>query len=276
MIRRVIQINEALCNGCGQCIPNCPEGALKLIDGKARLVSSIFCDGLGACIGNCPQNAIAIVEEEADAYNETLVMGQIAPQGANVIAAHLKHLQDHGETALYEEALAYLKSHQIAIPPGAAAAPAPTPAPADGCPGSLMRQLQGDNSQAEQNKTMPSALRQWPIQLKLINSSGAYFDQADLLISADCAAYACGGFHPVLLAGKILIIFCPKLDGDVNGYVDKLAEIFSRHAIRSITIARMEVPCCGGTEVIVRKAMERSGQDIPIQCRVVAIDGSVR
>jgi len=264
MKRQIIEIDESKCNGCGACIPNCPEGALQIIDGKARLVSDLFCDGLGACVGECPCGAIRTVEREAEPYDERKVMENIAKQGANTIAAHLRHLKNHGEMKLLSEALDYLHEHHI---------PVPAAVHADGCPGAPARKLRAVAAGTPGGGA--SALRQWPIQLRLLNPEAEYFDDADLLVSADCVAHAHGAFHRDLLAGKILIVFCPKLDQDLPAYVEKLARIFGRHRIKSVTVGRMEVPCCGGTVMIVRKAMEQAGATMPLKTVTVGIDGSV-
>ncbi len=264
MKRKIIEINQEKCTGCGKCIPNCPEGALQIIDGKARLVSDLFCDGLGACIGECPEGAIRTVEREAEPYDEVKVMEVIARQGANTIAAHLKHLKSHGELKLLNIAVNYLKEHNLPVPE----------LPHSGCPGMLAKRFPAEKPKAEALAGGTSALRQWPIQLKLINPDAAYFDHADLLVSADCVAHAYGSFHKELLNGRILIILCPKLDTDIDGYVEKLAQIFRSHDIKSITIARMEVPCCGGTVMIVQKALELSGKSIPVTTRIIGIAGN--
>ena len=196
MKRRIIRIDEEKCNGCGKCIPNCPEGALQLIDGKARLVSDLFCDGLGACIGECPLGAIRVVEREAEPYDERRVMEGIIRQGAGTIKAHLEHLRSHGEFKLLEIAIACLKERGIAVPEPAA----PAGHPHGGCPGMLAKKLAA--KPAGKPAGGASALRQWPVQLKLLNPAAEYFDNADLLISADCVAHAFGGFHKELLDGR--------------------------------------------------------------------------
>ena len=270
MKRKIIQIDETKCNGCGKCIPNCPEGALHLIDGKARLVSDLFCDGLGACIGECPLGAIQVVEREAEAYDERKVMENIIRQGSNTIKAHLKHLKEHGEFKLLETAVACLREQGLPVPDLQQAGKLPC-----GCPGTLAKRLAPRRTTTSAPADTPSALRQWPVQLKLLNPAAEYFDDADRLISADCVAHAFGGFHRELLDGRILVVFCPKLDNSTEEYVEKLAEIFRRHRIRSITVARMEVPCCGSTTAIVEQAMERAGQQIPLTVRIVGIDGGL-
>ena len=269
MKRSIIEIDEEKCNGCGKCIPNCPEGALQIIDGKARLISDLFCDGLGACVGECPLGAIRTVEREAEPYDERKVMANIVKQGANTIAAHLKHLKSHGELKLYNIAVEYLKEHSIPVP-DLEGGKLPC-----GCPGTLAKLLKRDVPKVEDLGGGASALRQWPVQLKLLNPMAEYFDDAELLISADCVAHAYGAFHRDLLAGRILVVFCPKLDSDLEGYVEKLAQIFTNHNIRSITVARMTVPCCGGTVAIVEKALERAGKKIPLTVRTVGLNGEM-
>ena len=270
MKRSIIEIDQDKCNGCGAYIPNCPEGALQMIDGKARLVSDLFCDGLGACIGECPRGAIKVVEREAVPYDERAVMENIITQGPNTIKAHLKHLKDHGEHKLLDIAQAVLRAKQIPVP--LFELPATLPC---GCPGSLAKRLEPTTTTSAAKPTpSASALRQWPVQLALLNPDAEYFADADLLISADCVAHAYGAFHSDLLAGKILIVFCPKLDQDLDRYVDKLAAIFSRHQIRSVTVARMTVPCCGGTVAIVQKAIQRSGASLQPEIRIIDIDGT--
>ena len=264
MRRQIIEIDASRCDGCGACIPNCPEGALQIIDGKARLVGDLFCDGLGACVGECPRGAIRTVEREAEPYDERKVMENIAKQGANTIAAHLGHLKNHGEMKLLSEALDFLRERNI---------PVPAAVHAGGCPGSLARKLRPVAAGTPGGGA--SALRQWPIQLRLLNPEAECFDDADLLVSADCVAHAHGAFHRDLLAGKILIIFCPKLDQDPAAYVEKLARIFRRHRIRSVTAARMAVPCCGGTELVVKKALEQAEAEIPLKTVIVGLDGTV-
>ena len=304
--RKIICIDEDKCTGCGKCIPDCPEGALQVIEGKARLVSDLFCDGLGACIGTCPEGAISVIEREAVPYDEKAVMATIARQGAAVIRAHLEHLAGHGQTDLYNQAIEYLIENTIPIPDhtpperrartasretcppaagrtgeGVCSPQAPHAVhPFAGCPGTAAQSIPRDGGgrgiprQPAGGETV-SELRQWPVQLSLLNAAASYFDNADLLVSADCVPFAYAGFHPDLLQGKILIIFCPKLDADIEGYIEKLAEIFTRHAIRSITIARMEVPCCGGVRYVVEKALEKAGKKIPIVEKTVSIRGGM-
>ena len=235
MKRRIIHIDADKCNGCGLCAAACHEGAIEMVDGKAVLTREDYCDGLGDCLPACPTGAITFEEREAPAYDHAAVQ---AAQAA--------------KRAVQEE---------------------PLPC---GCPGTLARRLAPrPAANSAPAASSPSALRQWPVQLKLLNPAAEYFDDADLLISADCVAHAFGGFHRELLDGKILVVFCPKLDNSTEEYVEKLAEIFRRHRIRSITVARMEVPCCGGTVAIVEQAMERAGLKIPLSVRIVGIGGDL-
>ena len=270
--RSIITIDEELCDGCGLCIPGCPEGALQIIDGKARLVSDLFCDGLGACIGDCPKGAISVEVREAEPYNETIVMENIIARGPNTIKAHLKHLKDHGEEALYQEAIAVLKAKSLPIPDLAEE----EGACGGGCPG-MMSMLLGkkEKSQTDELQSSNSELSQWPIQLGLINPQAGYFAGADLLVSADCVAHAYGAFHQKFLKGKKLIVFCPKLDQQFEKYCEKLAELFKVNHISSVTIVKMEVPCCSSTTMIVEKAMEMAGKNIPTTVHTVNIDGSL-
>ena len=282
MKRKIISIDEDRCTGCGQCIPDCPEGAIQLIDGKARLVSDLFCDGLGACIGTCPEGAISVIEREAMPYDEKTVMENIVRQGAPVIRAHLEHLLGHGQKDLYNQAIEYLKEHSIAIPVHDSPVCHPQPVPAGHtpfatCPGSAARSIArpapSDNRPRSDNAV--SELRQWPVQLKLLNPSAPYFDNADLLIAADCVPFAYAGFHTEFLKDRIVIIFCPKLDADIEGYITKMAEILSRHTIKSLTIVHMEVPCCGGVRYVVDQALELSGKKIPVTEKTITIQGEV-
>ena len=275
MKRQIIKIDEAKCTGCGLCVPNCPEGALQIIDGKARLVGELFCDGLGACIGKCPEGAILIEERDAEAYSETRVMANIVQGGPKVIAAHLKHLRDHRQTEYLRQALDYLKGQNIAVPieetagqnhPG-------------GCPGSMMRDSrrptpEKDNAGAE-SAGLTSELRQWPIQLHLLNPAAPYFQNADLVIAADCVPFSYSNFHHRFLKGKTLVVFCPKLDTGLDQYKEKLAAVFSENSIKSVTIVHMEVPCCFGTVALVQEALRRANRSIPVEDITISLAGGI-
>jgi len=269
MKRSIIEIDNDKCNGCGVCVPDCPEGALQIIDGKARLVSDLFCDGLGACISTCPEDAINIVEREAEPYDERKVMENVVPHGANTIKAHLKHLNDHGEMNFLNIALDYLAEKNIPVPEYK------EENCGHGCPGSQEVEIKKQPAHDGPVGSVPSELSQWPVQLKLINPMAQYFDNADLVIAADCVAFSFGNFHQRFLKDKKLVVFCPKLDPYVDEYVDKLALLFKEHAIKSITAVRMEVPCCGGVNVILDRAMEKAGKMIPVREYVISIGGEI-
>lgn len=269
MIRDIITIDEDKCNGCGNCIPGCPEGALQVIDGKARLVSDLFCDGLGACLGNCPTGAMKIEKREAEPYDEYKVMSNVVKGGANVIKAHLKHLDEHGEVGFLSQAIDYLEQNAIAVPDYKE--PKHT-----GCPGMIAKAIKReDNLGVVENAQVSAQLTNWPIQLGLINPDASYFDNADLVISADCVPFAYPTFHQKFLKGRILIMFCPKLDKTLDNYIEKLARLFATKEIRSLTIAHMEVPCCSGVEIIVKRALEQAGKTMVIKDYTVSISGEI-
>lgn len=270
--RKIINIDEERCNGCGACIPNCPEGALQVIDGKARLISDLFCDGLGTCIGHCPEGAINIEEREAGKYDERKVMGNIVKGGANVIKAHLGHLRGHNEAEYLKEAIDYLKENGIAIPSeGVSHGPG-----SGGCPGSRVMEMRPRPS-VPAGSSVPergSELRQWPVQLMLVPVNAPYFKGADLLIAADCVPFAYPDFHRRLLRGKALLVGCPKLD-DLGVYRDKISNIIRNNDIRSVTYAHMEVPCCFGLVNIIEEAISGSGKNVPFNDVTVGINGEL-
>jgi len=270
MKRDIIRINQEKCNGCGLCVTGCPEGALQVIDGKAHLISDLFCDGLGACIGDCPEGAIEIEKREAEPYYEARVMENIVKAGTNVIKAHLKHLHEHGETKYLEEAINFLKEKDIQVPDYEEDVPL-----ACGCPGSAMQVPEHKSGEKEAPRILSAELGNWPIQLQLLNPNAPYLKNADLLIAADCAPFAYANFHQRFLKDKILIIFCPKLDHTIDQYVEKLAEIFTKQDIKSISIVHMEVPCCSGIEVIVKRALEKAQKNIIIKDYTISINGEI-
>jgi ferredoxin len=277
MKRQIITIDEDLCTGCGLCMPNCPEGALRIIDGKARLVSDLFCDGLGACIGHCPEGAIATESREAEPYDESKVMENIVRGGTNVIKAHLAHLRDHKQDEYFREALAYLVDRDLEIPaefiePACRCGETDRSAPAfGGCPGSRIVNLETDGACAPADR--PSRLRQWPVQIMLVPPEAPFLEGADLLVAADCVPFAYAGFHENLLAGKVLLVGCPKLD-DAEHYLEKLTAMFRLNDVRSVTVAHMEVPCCTGLVRLVERAIRDSGKDIPFAARMIGIRGN--
>ena len=293
MIREIIRIDEELCNGCGLCIPACPEGALQIIDGKARLVSDLMCDGLGACLGECPQGAIEIEEREAEPYNEKAVIKQIVKFGQNTVVAHLKHLLDHNEMRYFEEAMEYLDQHasqlnfnlelaldkvyEKSMSGGCATG---------GCPGSRSFDFNIDIEEIENAgkdeipvmippMELKSELRQWPVQMHLINPVAPYFRNAEVVLAADCVAFSVGNFHQKYLRGKSLAIACPKLDQGKEVYVEKLRTMIDEAQISSLNVLVMEVPCCNGLVHIAQLAREASERKVPIKKTVIGIKGDV-
>jgi NAD-dependent dihydropyrimidine dehydrogenase PreA subunit len=230
MKRNIITIDQEKCNGCGICASACPEGALQVIDGKARLVGDLLCDGLGACLSSCPEDAITIVEREAEPYNEIEVIKNIIPQGNNVIVAHLQHLKSHYQTADLNKALAYLRQNKVPadLPPEfSELEPAPTQ-----CPGSKAQAL-NVSKQPVGDYSIPSQLTHWPIQLHLISPMAPHYRNADLLVSADCVAYALADFHKDYLKDKKLVIACPKLDVRQEIYAEKLTRAARKGVFQS-------------------------------------------
>ncbi|MFH1725014.1 MAG: 4Fe-4S binding protein [Elusimicrobiota bacterium] len=238
-MRKIVHIDEDKCDGCGQCVPSCAEGAIKIIDGKARLMADNLCDGLGACLGTCPKDAITVSERPAAAFDEKAV-------------EEMKRKEE--ETS------------------------APPPQTPCGCPGSMARTFKTNGKSEPAPAAGPgpaqSRLGHWPVQLTLLPEQGPIWDQADVVLSADCVAFALPDFHERLLSGRSLAVACPKLD-DGHAYVAKLARVFEANELRSLTIARMEVPCCGGLEQIVRLAMEEAGKKVPLTVVIVGVQGNI-
>lgn len=292
MEREIVRIDEEKCNGCGLCVPNCHEGALQIIDGKAVLISDLMCDGLGACLGHCPEGALTIEKREATPYNETAVMAEMLPKGRNVVIAHLKHLKDHNEMALLNEGIMYLLENEdkanfdadevVAIVNEKKAdktyEPAQHHAHGGSCPGSQTMSFANVKPipvpQASMGK-LQSALTHWPIQLHLINPAAAHFQKCDLLVASDCSAFSLGGFHNDLLLNKKLIIACPKLDSNKESYVQKITALIDQAQINTITVAIMEVPCCGGLLQIVQMASKQASRKVPVKAIVVGIKGEI-
>ena len=252
MKREILRIDEELCNGCGQCVPNCHEGALQVIDGKVRLVSELMCDGLGACIGHCPEGAITIETREAEPYDEISVLEQMKSKEKNTIITHLKHLKDQP----------LIHNHQQHN--------------GGGCPGAsvmVIERAETINNNHLQNQA--SELRQWPVQMHLINPGASYFAGSDLLLAADCVAFSMGEFHSKHLKGKSLAIACPKLDQGTEIYVQKLVSLVDNARINTISIIMMEVPCCGGLLQMVKAALANSSRKVPVKKTIIAINGDV-
>ena len=224
--RKIIRIDEEKCDGCGKCVTNCPEGALQVVGGKAKLVRGSYCDGLGACIGDCPHDAITIEEREAEEFD------------AQAVEEHRR-----GHTAAQ-------------------------------CPGAALMSFGDGTPATAQTGGQASALRQWPVQLRLVPAGAAFLDGADLLLCADCVPFALAAFHGELLAGKRLLVGSPKFD-DAAAYLAKLTDILRQHEVRSLTVAHMEVPCCHGLLRLAQRAIEASGKDVPLRIVVVGVRGEM-
>ncbi len=266
MKRTVIKINENLCNGCGDCVNGCHEGALQLINGKAVMVSDLYCDGLGACIGECKVGAIELEEREAEAYNEDLVMERIVSKGEKAILAHLSHLKNHGETILHQQGLEYLKRNNITInldkeKPLACGCPSSTAI--SFCP----------STNIGSNTSSSSELRQFPVQLHLLNPNADFIQSKVLLLASDCTAFACGAFHSNFLKGKALAIACSKLDSRTEVYVEKIVLMIDQSKINTLTVLIMEVPCCSGLLKIAQAAQHQAKRNIPLKLIVLSIKG---
>ncbi|MEJ2031865.1 MAG: 4Fe-4S dicluster domain-containing protein [Deltaproteobacteria bacterium] len=241
--RKIIEINEDLCNGCGQCVPSCAEGALEIVNGMARLIAERYCDGLGACLGDCPTGALRVIERQADDFDEEAVEELLQHKKE----AHAAFQQTSGRGC----PSAQLQSFQPASSPCAAAN---RPVVATGAAGSL--------------------LTHWPVQIRLVPPSAPFLKGADLLVAADCTPVAYPRFHQDLLRDRVVMVGCPKFD-DAEAYIHKFTEIFSTAGIKSITIARMEVPCCASLRAIVDKALERAGNPIPFEEVVISARGEI-
>jgi ferredoxin len=245
-VRKVIRIDEEKCDGCGQCATACAEGAIRIIEGKARLVSETYCDGLGACLGECPQGAITLEERQAEDFDPAAVEAHLA--------------RKHGPEKTRLSPLGPVPAHHFA-----------------GCPGSASRSIERpaqapSASRPDRTDAQTPQLSNWPVQLHLVPVQAPFYDGADLLVAADCAPFAYADFHNRFIAGKKLIIGCPKLD-DVSAYAEKLRRIFSLNDIRSVEVVFMEVPCCFGLVRLVQEALALSGKDIPLSLVKIGIQG---
>lgn len=247
MLRKIVTIDRDKCDGCGLCVPSCAEGAIRIINGKAVLAADNLCDGLGACLGECPRDAIHIEEREADGFDEAAVEKHLAAQGRPA------PVQQHAP-----QALAAAGHH------------------GGGCPGSRAMSFAPPQAAASTPAgSRQSQLGQWPVQLHLVSTTAPYFQGADLLITADCVPIAYAGYHEDFLKGKAVVMGCPKLD-DNNFYTQKLTELFSKSDIKSITVLRMEVPCCGGIGMAARQALAASGKQIPYSEVTIGIQGQIK
>ena len=253
MIRTIIRIDEEKCDGCGLCAEACTEGAIAVIDGKAKLLREDYCDGLGNCLPVCPQNAISFEEREALPYDEAAVKEQSAVKRRGHRRGHLHRHGGHGRHGHGEATLAC------------------------GCSADTVRALPGEGTQKETPASSaagrPGRLSQWPVQIKLLPVQAPFYDGADLLVAADCTAYAYNGFHDDFIKGRITAVGCPKLDG--VDYGEKLGEILAANDIRSVTLTRMEVPCCGGIVKMAKKAIAAAGKDLPLRVVTITAEGAV-
>lgn len=244
--RKIIKIDEELCTGCGNCVVSCAEGALQIIDGKAKVINEIFCDGLGACIGECPEGALEIIEREALVFDE------------EAVEEHLESLKltEKIETKEIKQIVAE-HSHQC------------------GCPSS--QAIVFDDSETKKNVTgeIPSTLRQWPVQMHLINPIAPYFQGADVLLTADCVGYAIGGFHRDFLKNKSIAIACPKLDQGKEIYINKIKSWIDNARINTLSVMMMEVPCCSGLLALAQEAAKQANRKVPIKYVVVSIKGEI-
>jgi ferredoxin len=296
MKRTIIKIDEELCNGCEACVHGCHEGALQMIDGKARMVSELYCDGLGACVGDCPVGAITLEEREAIPYDEIATIQRMIPKGEKTILAHLKHLKDHEEFEYLKQAVGYLKANNVQVDFSQVHnAPAPQRnhqhdhhqhqhGAGGSCPGSKSMSFEPVRPavvtgfrMANQQETTESVsqLRQWPVQLHLLNPQAGYFRNADVVLAADCVPFSFPDFHNRFLAGKTLAIACPKLDTNKDAYVEKIKSMIIDSGINTLQVVIMEVPCCGSLLSIANKAVMESGRKIPVKLSVVGIRGEI-
>jgi NAD-dependent dihydropyrimidine dehydrogenase PreA subunit len=247
-IREVIEIDEKLCDGCGDCVTACAEGAIEIIDGKARLVSDVYCDGLGACLGHCPQGALTVIEREAESFDEEAVERRLADvrTGSHATDRPMMHVV------------------------------ARSPAMGGGCPGSRAQMHEPTAPPPSAPGCGPaSQLRHWPVQLHLVPPTAPFFQDVDVLLAADCVAFAVGDFHQRFLAGNSLAIACPKLDTNQEIYIQKLVAMIDQAKIKSLKVMVMEVPCCGGLVRLVEEALHRAQGTVPVECLVVGTQGAL-
>ncbi|MFA5012467.1 MAG: 4Fe-4S dicluster domain-containing protein [Ignavibacteria bacterium] len=280
MKRTIITIDEQKCNGCEECVNGCNEGALQMIDGKARLVSELYCDGLGACIGTCPEGAITLEEREAEPYSEYAVMNRISTMGEKVILAHLKHLKDHNEIGYLNEGIEFLKEKSINVTLNSLFEPKLNIVKNNepqhtGCPGSRQKTFSNIPNVAVDD-TVGSELTHWPIQLHLINPNASHFNNCDLLIAADCVPFSISNFHSKFLKNKKLVIACPKLDSGKEIYMEKLRVLIEESKINTLNVVIMEVPCCSGLLKLAQLSVESSNRKVPIKYTVVGIQGDIK
>jgi Pyruvate/2-oxoacid:ferredoxin oxidoreductase delta subunit len=280
MLRQIIKIDEDKCDGCGLCIPSCKEGAIQVIEGKARLISDLFCDGLGACLGTCPLDAITIEEREAEPYNERKVIEYLINQPVSVLKAHLEHLVEHDEMNFYNEAVDVLNEYNIPIPLKLSKNENKIHGNhSGGCPGSLMKVIEKPKVQIikrESDEKQVSELKQWPIQLHLVRPDAPYFKDNDLVIMSTCGPIASANIHNDYLKDRSIVLACPKLDY-TDPYIDKLTAIFQNSNMKKAIVVIMEVPCCKGLSMFVKTAAKNSGRtDLIIEEHTLTLSGELK
>lgn len=253
-VRQMIRIDEDKCNGCGVCVPACAEGAIQIVDGKAKVVTEKYCDGLGACLGECPQGAISFETREAEQFDEAATIQHLKDTGRSV-EAHLAHMAEHAHHASHMSHASH-KSHGFQCPSAR----------------TIDRTRECSHEDAPAEQSVQSELRQWPVKLHLVNPSASFFQDADLLIVADCVPFAYGSLHPDFLRGKVVVAGCPKFD-DIEAHMDKLTEIFRRNDVRRVTVLQMEVPCCSGMGRAAGAAIAASGKHVPMETVTISLSG---
>lgn len=262
MKRKIIKIDEEKCTGCGLCVPGCQEQAIKIIDGKARLVSDVFCDGLGACLGECPEGALTLEEREAVPFDERKVLENLVGQETAIIEENLKKLAGGGNTDLhkgYGDLLNIVQGKQ-------------------GCPGAAQVSFEKKDrvpSNSGQGRARQSELTHWPVQLHLINPTADFFRGKDVVLAADCVAYALADFHAMFLKGKSLTIACPKLDRDIDIYIEKIRQMIDEARINTLTVLIMQVPCCRGLIRIAQEALQKATRKVPLKVIIISTQGEV-
>jgi ferredoxin len=278
--RKIIEIDEDKCISCETCVTICPQGALQIMDDKASLISELLCDGLGMCIEECSEEAISVVEREAEKYDEKKVMENIADKGGNVIKVHLEHLKGHDQTEYYRLAAEYLKEKGIKNPEESEeeSVEGRQPGPHPKCPGlKVLERLEEKEETAisSPEKKTGTKVSQWPIQIMLVPENAPFFNNSDLLISADCVPFSYTDFHNDFLKGKILLIGCPKFN-DAVLYRDKISKILKNNSINSITVIYMEVPSCFSLVKLVKDSVKISGKNIPIKTIEIGVNGDIK
>jgi len=263
--RKIIKIDEEKCTGCGLCIPNCHEQAIKIIKGQAKLVDDVFCDGLGACLGECPEGALTLEEREAEPFDEKKVLENLVQKEAAAIEDHLQKMAGSGDTELHQGYRDFLRVMQSGNTK-------------QGCPGTVHRAFENKKPVAafsSREIMEQSALTHWPIQLHLINPLADFFRGKDVVLAADCVAYSRSDFHLRFLKGKSLAIACPKLDHDIELYVEKIRRMIEEAKINTLTIIMMQVPCCRGLLQIAQAALQKAQRKIPLKAVIVSAQGEI-